>query len=138
VIVDLQLINIHPTSRVVTFKMTAKPITGIMKLVQMVILSLFNVPGRDLLDPEMGGGIPEMIGMNFDQDDLTEILSELTRRIKVTEAEIFKSQIISGVTSEEKLKELKIVSVGPGTTEGEVAARIRIVNALGKQVEAVV
>ena len=135
---DIQLISIDPLTRVVSFKMSTKKVTGIMKLVQMVVLSLMNTPGKDYLDPSMGGGIPSMVGMNIDPNNMAEVLGEVTRRVKTTSAEVMTAQIGRVIPSDEKLKELRLVSVAPGANIGEVAARIRIINELGQQAEAVI
>lgn len=134
---DISLLQIDPDSRRVTFALGSKPVTGIAKLTQIVVLSLLNSPGRDILSPDRGGGIPDMIGMNFDPLDLTEILSELTRRVRKSETEILEDQVGLNAIPAEKLKELKIISVAPGASSDEVAARIRIINELGQQSDVV-
>lgn len=134
---DIQLIKIDPVTRVVSLKMSTKKVVGISKLLQIVVLSLFNSPGKDILDLDRGAGIPDMIGMNLDPDDLTEVLSEVTRRIKNTEREILTEQIGLNIPPTEKLRELRLISVGPGANLGEVAVRVRIVNELGQRAEVV-
>jgi hypothetical protein len=129
---DIQLIEVDPNTGVVTLKMSHKPVKGLTKLVQIVVLSLLNVPGKDFLDPDKGGGIPEMIGMNFNED-LSDILSEVTLKVGKTQSEIFKEQIGIELSPSEKLKEVKIVSVTPGATSDEVFVKLRIINELGQQ-----
>jgi len=138
VFVDIQLIAVHPTTKVVSLKSGTRLVTGLNELVQVVVLSLFNNPGRDILDPERGSGIPSMIGMNYDTNNMTEILGELTRRIKVTETEVLNAQIGLKLTSASKLRELKLIRVGPGANEGEIEAKIRIINELGQRSEVVI
>ena len=135
---DIQLISIDPLTKVASLKLGNKLVTGLTELVQIVILSLFNTPGKDILDPDRGSGIPDMIGMNIDPNDMNEVLGELTRRIKLTESEILTDQIGRALPPESKLKELKLISVGPGEVLGEIAARIRIVNEKGQQSEVVI
>ena len=134
---DIQLISIDPLTRVASLKLSSKFVSGIHKLIQIVILSLLNTPGRDLLDPDRGAGIPEMIGMNYDSSNMVEILGEITRRVKISEKEIMTDQIGLNLPPAEKLQELKVISVSPGATLGEVKARIRIINELGQQSEVV-
>jgi hypothetical protein len=136
--VDITLIEVDPNTNVVSFKLSAKPIKGLPKLLQVAVLSLLNVPGKDILDPDAGGGVPEMISMNFDPGDYSDILSELTRRIKKTESEMLASQVGSTSPPSEKLKELKILNVGPGASIDEIYARIRIINELGQQSDVVI
>lgn len=135
---DISLIYIDPNTRQVSLRLESKTLKGMSKLAQMVVLSLMNSPGQDILDPDRGGGIPEMVGMNFSSDDLSEVLNELTRRLKKTESDIITDQIGSNAPADEKLKELKIIKVGPGQTIDEVEAKIRIINELGQQSDIVV
>jgi phage baseplate assembly protein W len=134
---DIQLIQIDQYTRRVSLKLSPKSVKGLTKLVQIVVLSLLNTPGKDILDPERGSGIPSMIGMNLDPNDLNEVLSEVSRRVRVTELEITKDQIGKELSSDEKLKEVKIMSVAPGTNLGDVFIKIRVINELGQQSDVV-
>jgi len=135
--IDVSIVNIDPESRVATLGLSHKPTKGILKLSQIVVLSLLNVPGKDVLNGTSGGGIPEMIGMNFDPSDLSEVLSEFTRRVRKSEKEIIADQVRVKIPSDEKLKSLTVVSVSPGGVLDEVVARIRIINELGQQSDVV-
>lgn len=135
---DISLIQIDEETKRVSLKMGSKPVTGLTKLVQIVVLSLLNSPGRDILNPDKGAGIPDMIGMNIDPTDLSEVLNELTERIKKSEKEIIQDQIGLNAAASEKLRELRIISVSPGEDLGEVVARIRIINELGQQSDVVI
>jgi len=135
--VDISLLKIDGITRKVTLEVGSKTVSGLTKLLQIVVLSLLNNPGRDILDPDRGAGIRDMIGMNFDPTDLTEILAELTQRIRKSEKEILADQVGLNVISSEKLREIKIISVSPGDALDEIAARIRIINELGQQSDVV-
>lgn len=134
---DISLLQIDESTRRVTLQMSPKPVTGLTKLMQIVVLSLLNSPGRDILNPEKGAGIPDMIGMNFDPTDLSDILGEITRRVRKSEEEILQDQVGLNPPANEKLREIKIISVSPGEALDEVAARIRIINELGQQSDVV-
>lgn len=135
---DISLIYVDPNTRVVTLQLGTKTVKGLTKLVQIVVLSLLNTPGRDILDPMMGGGIPEMIGMNIDVSDLTEVASEFTRRVRKTEKEILNGQIGLDISPSEKLREIKIVDLGAGAAFDEIKATLQIINELGQQSDVVV
>lgn len=134
---DISLIQVNSETNEVSFKLSPKSIKGMSKLIQIVVLSLLNTPGRDILDPDRGAGIPEMVGMNYDPSDLGDILAELTRRVRKTELEITSSQVGLQLDSSERLKKLTIMNVGPGKASDEVSVRIRIVNELGQQSDVV-
>ena len=135
---DIQLVHIDPVTKVASLKMGTRMVSGITELVQVVVLSLFNTPGKDVLDPGMGSGIPDMIGMNLDPDNMTEILSEVTRKIKATEKEVLTEQIGLNLPPAARLRELRLVSIVPGANLGEVEVRLRIINELGQKSEVVI
>lgn len=135
---EIRLIEIDPVSRKVTLRLQPKVVTGILKLAQIVIISLLNIPGKDILDPTSGGGIPELIGYNISTDDLLEITSELTRRIRKTEAEVLDKQVGLTIAANERLKEIQILLIEPGASDDEILVRLRVINELGQQLDVVV
>lgn len=135
---DIQLIDFDPETRKVFFVLKPKKISGISKLIQVVVLSLLTVPGRDALDPEKGGGLPAMIGQNIDPNDSTEVFGEIVRRLRKSESEIIDSQIGLNEEPEEKLRELQIVSLDRGGSIDEILVRIRVVNEAGQASDIVV
>jgi len=135
---EIQLIDIDPNTRRVRLRLQPKILTGVLKLTQIVLLSLLNIPGRDILDPEDGGGLPELVGFNFDPDDITEVRGEIVRRIRKTEAEVLAKQVGLTIPPEERLREVQIRSITPGEAIDEVLVRVRVVNELGQQLDAVV
>jgi hypothetical protein len=134
---DIRVIKIDPSTRRITLKLGFDTISGLTKLVQIVVLSLLNVPGRDVLDPDAGAGLPDMIGMNIAADDTTEIFAEVALRVRKSQSEIISSQIGLSVSQEEKLKEIQIVSIDRGQEIDEIFVRLRIINELGRAAEVV-
>lgn len=134
---DIQVLYIDPSTRRVSLKLGFKSVTGISKLLQIVVLSLLNVPGKDILDPELGGGLPELIGLNFDPTDTGEILSEVGRRIRKAETEIQTSQVGLNCPPDEKLQSIQVASITPGENLDEVLVRLRVINELGQRSDVV-
>lgn len=135
---EILLIYIDPQTKRVTLKIQPRVASGVLKLTQIVLLSLLNVPGQDVLDPELGGGIPELIGFNFGEGEINEIAAEVTRRVRKTETEVLDQQIGLTITPSERLKEIQIVDIQPGATIDTVFVRLRIVNELGQQQDVVI
>lgn len=132
------MIYIDPSTRQVSFRIQPRIVTGVLKLTQIVLLSLLNIPGQDVLDPELGGGIPELIGFNFGDGELQEIAAEVARRIRKTETEVRDQQIGLTVPASERLKEVQIISIEEGGGIDAVIVRLRIVNELGQQQDVVI
>lgn len=135
---DLRVIKVDPVTGRLTFEVSSSPITGSELLTQVVVLSLLNNPGQDVLDPDDGGGIPEMIGMNIDATDSTEIIAEVTRRIKKSQTEIINAQSTLNLDSEQKLRELNIGDIRQGDSIDEVLVVIRIINEAGRITDIVI
>lgn len=135
---EILLIHIDPSTRQVRFKIQPRVASGILKLTQIVLISLLNVPGQDVLDPENGGGIPELIGFNFGPEEFNEIASEVTRRVRKTELEVLDQQIGLAISPSERLSEVQIVNIEEGDGMDSVFVRLRIINELGQQQDVVV
>jgi hypothetical protein len=112
-------------------------ISGLDLLIQVVVLSLLNVPGRDILDPVEGGGIPELIGLNID-DDTSEITAEVSRRVAKSQDEILAAQTGLDLDEEEKVRTIELISVDPGNQIDEIFVKLRVVNEAGRQADIVV
>lgn len=135
---EILLIWIDPSTKRVSFKIQPRVVTGVLKLTQIVLLSLLNIAGQDVLDPELGGGIPELIGFNFGEGEFNEIAAEVTRRIRKTEAEVLAQQIGFTIPAAERLKEVQIVNIEQGESIDAILVRLRIINELGQQQDVVV
>lgn len=129
---DIQCLTVDPVTKRVSLKLGSKILTGPSKLFQIVVLSLLNIPGKDVLDPGAGGGIPSMIGANFDPTDETELFSEVVRRVKASQSQILRNQIGLNAVPDEKLREIHVVkiSVNPGGDSADV--KLRIISETGR------
>lgn len=128
---DIQVIAIDAQGRV-SLKLSSKILTGASKLFQIVVLSLLNVPGKDVLDPDQGGGLPAMIGTGFDPNDQQELFGEVARRVNKTQKEIIENQVGSGSPPAERLKAIHIVSLAEGADIDTTDVTLRVVNELGQ------
>lgn len=134
---EIQIIDVDSVTRMVSFKLKPRKITGISRLMQIVILSLLNVPGQDVLDPSLGGGLPAMLGMNISPNDSTEVYGEAVQRVKKTEREVLAAQIGLDDPPEERLRGLQVVDLRNGE-DGELLVRIRVINEVGQASDMVV
>lgn len=134
---DIQLIDLDVNNRIF-FVLKAKKLKGVSKLVQIVVLSLLNVPGGDVFDPEKGGGIPSMVSLNIDPNDSTEIFGEIAQRVKKSKTEIITDQIGLDDAPEEKLSDIQIISIENGEDIDEVFVRLRVLNEAGQATDIVV
>jgi hypothetical protein len=129
---DIAVIKVDPNTRRVSFKLQNKKLSGIDKLVQIVVLSLLESSGQDVLDPDRGGGLNTLVGSNFDPSDPTEILGEVAHRVRKSEKEIIESQLGLDESPESKLSEIQIMGLEQSENIDEVFVRIRIINEVGQ------
>lgn len=127
---DIKQIEVDPITRRVSFKTSAKYVEGIEELVQVVVLSLLNTPGKDPLDIERGAGLPALIGYNI--TDTNEVFSEAARRITITEREVKERQAGLDISSEAKLKNINLIDILEGDNATEMLVRLEIINELGR------
>lgn len=128
---DLTCIYIDPITSKASLRLASKPVTGINKLIQLVILTLMTSPGSDLLDNKDGAGMLDLPSMNIDPNDLSELYAEVSRKVSLAQAEILKYQIGMDVSAEEKLKSISIISLEVVDSD-EVALQLRIENEVGR------
>jgi hypothetical protein len=134
---DLSVLYIDPETRRVSFQLSPRPVSGIDLLVQMVVLGLFASPDTDILDPQEGGGLEDLISMNVEAGDTSEIYAEIARRVSTAQDQIIRNQIGLDISSEEKLRKITIVSVEAGEPD-EVKLKLSVENEVGRTRDIVV
>ena len=136
---DLSLIRTDPVTGVVSLAMgqTARAVTGIDLLVQLVALSFLRNPGRDVLDPDEGSGLRAAIGQHniSDSEELRLLVVQRTRSV---EREILSRQTTSVTSPEERLSKLNVLDVASDETGGRVLIRVQVINEAGGSVDILV
>lgn len=134
---DLSVLYIDPETKRVSFQMSSRSVSGIDLLVQIVVLALFSSPDTDLLDPQDGGGLEDLISMNIDENDTSEIYAEIARRVSSAQDQIIRNQIGLDISAEEKLRRISIVSVERADLD-EVKLKLSVENEVGRTRDIVV
>lgn len=129
---DLAIIKVDKNTGFVSFELQSKKIIGFDKLIQVVVLELLSSEESDLLDPSEGAGLPDMIGLNYDPDDLSDVTGEITRKIDKAQRTIVANQIGLDISSEERLRRIEVRSIYPEASLGDLAVKIRVQNEAGK------
>jgi hypothetical protein len=136
---DFPLIVFDPETGVASVGIPSviRPVRGIKKLVQVVVLALLKNGGQDVLTPDEGSGVRSLIGQ-FNYSDTSEIKIEVLRRIRKVEAEILANQEVVSLPADEKLRELKIMSVVSDPANGNTAVSLQVINEAGQSTTVVV
>ena len=133
------MVYIDPITRRATLKLQGnKVLTGFDLLQQQVIARLLTTPETDILDPNDGGGIYDLVGMGYDPEDLSELYTDISRRVAKTQSDIINSQIGIDIPSSERLRQIEIVSLTQGDSLDTVDLRLRIENEVGRTQDVVI
>lgn len=119
--------------RAVTFTSTQNPYAkkGIYVLVQLCTLSLMRTPGRDVLSPDMGGGLRSITAKPLGMSSLPERKNEVGSAVAATERQLMEEQVRSTLPPEERLRSLTLEEVSYNFDEQEWRIVIRIVSDAG-------
>jgi len=111
-----------------------KIVRGSAKLLQIIVLSLLNSPGRNVQYPDMGSGLPALIGQyNLTESSHNEVFAEITLAVDKVKKEIIANQ--KTLTLEDPsalLADLVALKIELGETIDNVKVRFRMITQNGK------
>lgn len=116
-----------------------KKVSGLEKLIQIVLLAIFNDPGRNVFTPNQGSGLPSIIGSNFNPNDPLESLADVTERIEKIRVEILENQ--NNLVNEElteRLLDLQVLSVETGFQIDEIIVKLKLISEAGSSTTIVI
>lgn len=112
-------------------------VTGINKLVQVVVIAILKNGDQDVLNPELGAGLRLMIGQ-FNYSDPSLIRVEVIQRVKNIEQQIIAIQTSFNLPASEKLSRLTVLDVVIDANTSAAAVRIKIDSQAGQSTTVVV
>lgn len=128
---DFQVISKNPITNEILLGPPIPPrtISGARELLQIVVLSLLNTPGRNAQYPLMGSGIPAMIGqVNLSEKDTSEIFSILVGKVEKVKNEILEYQkALTKSSAAALLSDLLIINIESGATFDAISIRFRMI-----------
>jgi hypothetical protein len=135
---DIRVIQRDPKTGKLSFGVTARPqtVSGLDKLVQVFALALYNSPGRDVLEPNKGGGLEDLIGQyNYSKSELSVLMDEVYRILDKVASEVKQAQ--QGLINEDPNAMLNTYRITDLKEEemGRVSLNIRLVSMAGKSVD---
>lgn len=129
---DLKVINVDPITRVVTLAIPNPPeyVSGLMKLVQIVVLALLNSPASNATYYEDGSGLPQLIGQyNMSSSDPSDILSDISERVEKVKEEIISHQTsLTGEDPSERLTDFSAVNIEQGVNIDSAVVEFRVIS----------
>lgn len=128
---DIQVVLFDKVTGLASLGMGDSPklLTGLPKLIQIVVLTFLKNPGRDVLDFEEGSGVRADVGQyNFSTGDDIKLLA--IQRTKEVETQVIDRQPTQ-TDPTEKLKKLTILDVAADPLNGSMVLRVQIFNEAG-------
>lgn len=113
-------------------------VSGIDLLVQNVALLFMTNGGRSIIQPGRAGGLRDMMGMNFDPSDPSELFADITLITSRVEQTIKEEQVRTHRPPSERLQALRLIDIVPHETLPEVEVMVAVVNEEQQQSQAVV
>ena len=114
--------------RTVTFTSTKNPFVkkGIYKLVQLCVLLLLRTPGRDILNPESGGGLKQIAAKPVSESLFPVRRGEIGVAVASTECQLFEGQAAIDLPPEERLRSFLLLNAdfNFGQQEWLIVARV--------------
>lgn len=119
----------------IEFRISRTPgkVSGILRLVQVFLKTLFTTPGSDIFASKWGGGGLRALGSNFGKDQGGDIVSGLIVSVDNTTRQIIQAQSRNPrIRADERLLAAKVMSAGFNKAETALMASIEITSQAGK------
>jgi len=130
---DLNIMNIDPETRRVTFKLNIVPLktTNLESLVQLCAKTILSTPGRDYLRPEYGGGILALRGTTLNASQLPRVYADIAYIIRYSEETIMHEQVDKLMKADERLKQLRLLNISADLAQGSLQVDVLVVSEAG-------
>jgi hypothetical protein len=131
---DFSVTGLPSGVRTVTLTSTSAPVKkqSIFKLVQLCILLLLRTPGRDILEPEIGGGLRLVVGKPVGPSIVPARRGEIGLAVSTTERQIIESQATANrLTPDERLSSFVLLRADFDFEEQEWLIITRVISEAG-------
>lgn len=128
----IEIISSLPVRRDATklffeFGNPSRPVEGIQKLVQLVLKILLTTPGRDIFDPDIGGGFLQQVGRNMTRNNVAGLMTDLTVGISQTQTQIISLQgQDTSIPQDERLLSLTLIDATFDEPSASIFVALRV------------
>ncbi|MBW2691023.1 MAG: hypothetical protein JRE57_00135 [Deltaproteobacteria bacterium] len=113
-------------------------VEGIDLLVQNVALLFMTNGGRSIVTPDRAGGLRDLIGINYDINDPSELFADIRTMVNLVEQQIKEEQVNTKRPPSERLQSLQLIDIVPDDEQPEIDIVVAVVNEEQQQAQAVV
>jgi len=136
---DFPLVKFDPNTGVATLGMPTvpRPLRGIQKLVQIVVIAVLKNGGQDVFAPIEGSGLRALIGQ-FNYSDEQEVRVELSSRVNKIQREVIQNQAPFPSPPAEKLRSLKVLEIAVDPVTSSAFLRLQVISEAGQTAQVVI
>lgn len=136
---DFPIVSFDPATGLASIGIpkSPRPLRGIDKLVQIVVIALLKNLGQDVFTPNEGSGLRSLIGQ-FNYTDSAEIKAEVLQRVNKVNDEILRNQTDLSVPATEKLRQLRVLEIAVDVSQSQAALRLRVISEAGQTTDVLV
>lgn len=119
----------------IDFKLATTPgkVTGILRLMQLFLKTLFTTPGSDIFAPQWGGGGLKPLGANFGKDQGGDIVSGFIVSVDNTTRQIVQTQSRQPrLRADERLLVARVTNAGFNKAETALLVTIELLSQAGR------
>lgn len=110
-----------------------RAISGILKLTQLFVRWLLTTPGRDVFNPQNGGGLQEVARLAGNTGRPASVMSAVVQAVSLTAEQIRRVQTGGGgLPLDERLLDATVLDLGAPRARDEVRIRVRIESVAGE------
>lgn len=117
-----------------TWGVRSKPVSGILKLVQMVVKLLLTTPGRDSFAVETGTIVPTLTKRGVSKSSVQLVKMDIAVSLQDLERQIQDLQAAQAIPDDERLKEILVRRVEFLEVSNEWRIEISVSSESGEQV----
>jgi len=130
---DFAITITDPVTNIVSIGIPKVPkiLTGLAKLIQVVVLDFLRNPGRDVLNPTSGAGFRAMIGQYNYSLGGKEITAQVIRVVKQRQAAILAEQATAPGDPSEMLSTIVVQDMAFDATSSDLVVRVKVTNQSG-------
>lgn len=107
--------------------------TGIRKLAQQFLITLFRIPGTQVFDRQHGGGIGVFVGGNITSEVLEDMKADVAICVRQAEESLFKTQIGLDLPAIEKLKSANMIDFEINESAPGFNVKIELISQTGER-----
>lgn len=108
-----------------------KIVTGVHKLAQFVTKLLLTTQGSDIYDPDYGSGLLYLLRQAQSPSDLAALRGSIATHVSDVRTQVIASQVNLALPSDERLQDLKLLSVDFDQVNMKFAIEVALVSEAG-------